>query len=90
MVGVHHLHGGGGEPFYVVALWMCVSTMMIMLSFSACAWHRRRMQRRREGSTLTPPFLAATPILFLKSTFSYSLQLLIKLTCAFGSLSTSG
>lgn len=88
MVGVHHLHGGGGEPFYVVALWMCVSTMMIMLSFSACAWHRRRMQRRREGFTLTPPFLAATPILFLKLTFSPFSSAVDQIDVYFGSLST--
>lgn len=51
MVGVEDQVGdesGGIHSLYVV-LWAWVSTMMMMLSFSACAWHRRRMQRRREG-----------------------------------------
>ena len=49
-MGVDQAVGGESSlhSFYVV-LWAWVSTMMMMLSFSACAWHRRRMQRRREG-----------------------------------------
>lgn len=50
MVGVDQPVGGesGLHSLYLV-LWAWVSTMMMMLSLSACAWHRRRMQRRREG-----------------------------------------
>lgn len=50
MVGGDQTVGGesGLHSLYVV-LWAWLSTMMMMLSFSACAWHRRRMQRRREG-----------------------------------------
>lgn len=49
-MGVDHAVGGESSLHSVyVVLWAWVSTMMMMLSFSACAWHRRRMQRRREG-----------------------------------------
>lgn len=51
MVGVDQAVGGdesGLHSLYVV-LWAWVSTMMMIFSFSACAWHRRRVQRRREG-----------------------------------------
>ena len=42
-------HRGGGQSAVYSVLWACILTMAMLFSFSACAWHRRRMQRRREG-----------------------------------------
>lgn len=52
-MGVDESFGGesGFHSVYVV-IWAWVSTMMMMFSFSACAWYRRRMQRRREAGDL--------------------------------------
>lgn len=59
--GVQHLYDPntlGDRPLEVLFMtWM--SSVAMVLSLAGCAWHRRRMQRRREGyfDTLDPLLL---------------------------------
>lgn len=52
---VDHFVGGSWEESILhhvfVILWAWMSTMMMIFSLAMCSWHRRRMQRRREGSS---------------------------------------
>ena len=51
MVGADDHNVGGLLGFHSAygVVWAWISTMSMVFSFSVCAWHRRRIQRRREG-----------------------------------------
>lgn len=67
-MGVDQAVGGdsGLHPVCML-LWAWVTTMTMLLSFSVCAWHRRRMQRMREGRVTRVVFLYCTTLNSLPS-----------------------
>lgn len=102
MVGVEEQRppGGGGsssssvahvmllQPLFLLA-WAWMSTAMMVSVLAVCSWHRRQMQRRREGllclAFLFPHAAPSSPCsfwFFLSSPSGLSISLLTPRICA--------